>query len=151
MSFPSSSSAPRVKKAILEHLTAEAGMKGVQVAYAHPGSAIQQEAVYFHRTIENEAPASLGQLRKTEEYSLDLIVDVVQDGDDAQAAEERCWELVAVVEQYVRANPGIPSATEPSGTVNCWVLFAAAEMTPSIEEGQRLAEAVCRINVVNRK
>lgn len=138
------SSAPKVKKALLELLQANAELAGVQISYGHPGAQIQQEAIYFHRTIEQEVAAALGHRRRDEDYTVELVVDVVQDGQDVQAPEERCWALVAVVENIVRENAAM---AEVSG----WVVFAGAEMGPVYYESQILAEAVCKIHVKHRK
>lgn len=143
------SSAPAVKAQLLTLLRADSALSGVQITYSHPGATIQQECVYFNRTVETERPAALGQRRQNEDYYMEVVVDVAQDGDDAQVCEERCWALVAEVENTIRNNngPGGALATVVSG----WVVFGAVEMTPFIERGQRLAEAVCRVQVVNRK
>lgn len=145
------SSAPKVKKALLELLEKElAGQATVHVTYAHPGAAIQQEAVYFGRTTSHETAKALGARRRDEEYELELVLDVAQDGDNAQVAEERAWEILAIIENAIRANPG-KAGDALAGTVDGWVAYLSTEMTPHILEGQRLAEAVCRIEVYNRK
>jgi hypothetical protein len=151
MATPTPSSAPAVKRALITLFKKELeSQPGVQIAYAHPLSNIQQEAIYFGRTMESEVAAALGQKRRDEDYELELVVDVVQDGDDAEAAEIRCFELVAILELAVRANPG-RSGDAIGDVVNGWVVWKSYEMTPHPEQGQRLAEAVCRIEVKNRK
>lgn len=147
-------SAPKVKKVLLELLEANipnaniAG--GVQIRYAHPGADIQQEAIYFNRTISREEAAALGRLRRDEDYEIEVVIDVAQDGDNAQLCEERCWTLVEELENLVRANPG-KSGDAMAGAVDGWVVYHSTEMTPHIEQAARLAEAVCTIAVKNRK
>jgi hypothetical protein len=143
-------SAPAVKKALLVLFRGNSSLKGVQMEYAHPGAAIQQEAIYFHRTVITEQAAALGNLRRDEDYYIELIADVLQDGDDAQTPEERCWALVSTLETLVRENPG-KGSDAMSGIVSGWVVWSGVEMLPAIEPGQRLAEATCRITVKHRK
>jgi hypothetical protein len=153
MTPPVISSAPRVKKALLEKIEAEQAttFKGVQIRYAHPGVTIQQEAIYFGKVILHETARAMGRKRREEDYDLEVIVDVAQDGDEAQPAEERCWALVAALEELLRPIPELPSGSEPSGVVTGWVVWSSVEMTPYIEAGQRLAEAVCKIAVKHLK
>lgn len=138
------SSAPAAKAALLTLLQADLG-SGVQVEYAHPGPAIQQESIFFNRTTENDTSVALGQRKRDEDYTLEVVVSVARDGNDAQGCEERCWALVGHIETVVRANPSL------SGTVAKFALYDGADMTPYAEGGQRIAEAVCRVAVSHRK
>ena len=131
----SASSAPAAKASLLTILAADAGMNGVQLEYAHPGAAIQQEAVYFEQTRLTETAGALGQQRRDEEYELDLVVSVAYDGDDPQACEERAWALVAIVENVLRppTGPGGSVSANLAGAVNLWAEFAGVEMTPGLD------------------
>lgn len=143
------SSAPAVKAALLTLLQADSGLTGVQLTYNHPGLSIQQEAAYFQRTIQTEELYSAGQRHQHETYDVELVVDVSQDGDDAQVCEERCWAIVARVELVIRANNGSGgglSTAFPAG-VGGAVTMGGVTMTPYINTGARLAEAVCLVHV----
>lgn len=50
--------------------------------------------------------ASIGASRRDEDYTLDLFVVVLWPGYDQLEALTRAWELYAVVEDVIRANPG---------------------------------------------
>lgn len=139
------SSAPAAKAALLALLQADAGLSGVQVEYAHPGAAIQQESIFFNRTTENDSSVALGQRKRDEDYTLEVVVSVARDGNDPQGCEERCWALVAAIEDVVRANPDL------SRTVSKFALYDGADVTPYVEGGQRITEAVCRVAVSHRK
>jgi len=143
-------SAPAVKAALLTLMRATGSLSDVQLEYAHPGATIQQEYVFYHKTSEREKAAALGRKRRDEDYVIELIVGVARDGNDAQAAEERCWAIVSIIENLVRLNPG-QAGDVMEGIVSGWVVWGGAEMTPLIEAGQRLAEAVCRVEVKHRK
>jgi hypothetical protein len=147
------SSAPAAKASLITILTAASGMAGVQIEYSHPGASIQQESVFFGRTFLDEVAGALGQQRRNESYALELVVSVAQDGDNAQVCEERCWALVAVVENALRPPTGATGAVSANlaGAVNLWAVLESVEMTPTIEGGQRIAEAVCMIRCQHRK
>lgn len=143
------SSAPAVKKKLLELMEASSEFKGVQLCYGHPGPAIQQEVIYFHRTVETDRPSVLGDQTgsnaREENYSFDVIVEITQDGDRYDLAEERCWQVIAAIETVVRNNITMQEA------VKGWVLYAGAEMVPFWSDSQTHAQATCRIEVTNRK
>lgn len=144
------SSAPAIKAELLTLLQASSGLEDVQIEYSHPGSTIQAESIYFGKTIETEVPGALGNRRQNEDYTIEVIVDCTQGGDDAQTCEERCWAMVAVLENVIRDNNG------PTGALSAllgggYVLYAGTDMTPYIETAGRLSEAVCQVRVVNRK
>ncbi|MGH3610009.1 MAG: hypothetical protein ACRDRD_18260 [Pseudonocardiaceae bacterium] len=146
------STAPSVKAALLTLLAADTGLAGVQVEYADPGEAIAQESMFYGRTIETERPDTLGQRAQRETYELELWVYVAQDGNDPQSCEERCWAVVARVESVVRANNGpqgsLSAALSPGSG---WVVMGAIEMSPFTANGQRVAEALCKISVTAKK
>ena len=50
--------------------------------------------------------ASIGASRRDEDYTLDLFVVVLWPGYDQLEVLTRAWELYAVVEDVIRANPG---------------------------------------------
>lgn len=152
----SATSAPAVKEAVKKLLeeSSEKGnaFKGVQISYAHPGLEIQQESAYFHRTFSTERAVALGDLRRDEDYYIELILDVVKDNNEPAGTEQRCWELVEEVESLIRANPG-RAGDAMSGLVKGWVVYGGTEMLPEVlgNGSQWLAEATCKIEVKNRK
>lgn len=142
------STAPSIKAELLTLLRADSDLSGVQIDYADPGDAIGQEEVFCGRTIETEKPDALGQRKQRESYDLEIFIYVAMDGNDPQTCEERCWTLVAALENVVRANNG------PSGALSAalspgagWVVMGAIEMTPFTHSGQRVAEARCLVHV----
>lgn len=100
-----SSTIPTAKAGILTLLAARPALASVQRVWAHPGQLIEKESIFFLEALEEESPAAIGQLKREENYTIDLLVSVLQDGDDAKACEERAWALVAEVETALRAEP----------------------------------------------
>lgn len=152
------STAPSVKSALLTLLRADDGLSGVQIDYADPGAAIADEEIFYGRTIETEKPgAGLGQRRQTETYDIEIYVYVKLDGDDPQTCEERCWTLVAELENVIRANNGVNGALSVAlkdlagSNAAGWVVMGAIEMTPFTYQGARVAEALCKVHVEARK
>lgn len=142
-----SSSAPAAKAALVSLLQADPGMTGVTVTYGHPGSEMQQECVWTGMVTAAEQAISLGNMLRDEAYTIQVMVLVAQDGDDAQACEERCLALVAVVENVVRAN------VQLAGTVNQWAVIEAFKIEPGFSSSgaQRITTADVSVGCRHRK
>jgi hypothetical protein len=144
----SASTAPAVKAQLLTLLRADPGYAGVLVEYGLPATSSNPEVVFFTRTIQTERPDSIGQRKQRESYDIETVVGAKVDGDNPQAAEERCWALVAVLENIVRANNSNTGALSAALTPSVgWVVMGAIEMTPYVEQGARYAEALCKVHV----
>ena len=142
------STAPSVKSALITLLRAEPALAGVGIDYSDPGSSIQQEAIFYARTLQTEKPDSLGQRKQRESYDLEVYIYVQVPGDDPQLCEERCWTLVASLENVIRANNGSTGALSAALTPgNGWVVMGSIQMTPFTYNGARVAEALCRVHV----
>jgi hypothetical protein len=149
----SASTAPVAKANLLALLTAASALTGVQCEWAHPGTGLQQEAIFFRGVIVDEVAGALGQQRRNESYILETVVSVAQDGDEAQACETRMWALVAAVENVLRPplGPGGAVSANLGGAVNLWAVVERIEQTPYVEQGQRVSEAVMGIRCQSRK
>lgn len=149
----SATTAPSVKSALLTLIRADSTLSGIQSSYADPGQSIAQESLFYGRTVSTENPDSMGKRAQREHYDVELYVYVALDGDDPQTAEERCWALVAALENVVRTNNGPQGALSVSlkdtagGAAAGWVVYAGTEMTPFVYGAQRVAEALCKIHV----
>jgi hypothetical protein len=82
-----------------------AGLADVETAWAHPGKNIKRESAYFGDTQPyTQQGKSLGNGVRDESYSLELVVTVQRRGNDAEAAERRCWEILAVVHALLKTD-----------------------------------------------
>lgn len=72
--------------------------------------------------------ASIGASRRDEDYTLDLFVVVLWPGYDQLEALTRAWELYAVVEDVIRANPGA------GGTGVMWSEVKRPNGTSSVDD-----------------
>jgi len=104
----SSSSIPRVKAALVEHLEAAEwpGARPV-VAYGWPRD-IGREIVMIGGTAEGSQEwVAFGSRQREELYRLELVVQVMHPGQAQRAATERAFELLGVVEAVLRADPSL--------------------------------------------
>lgn len=67
---------------------------------------VEREMVIVGDVAGDQEWASIGAGRRDEEYSVDLYVVVLWPGYDSLESMTRAWDLWAVVEDLVRANPG---------------------------------------------
>jgi hypothetical protein len=142
------STAPQIKAALLTLLRADSGLSGVQCEYSDPGDAIQQESLFYGRTIESEQPSSYGQRKQRESYDIELYIYVATDSNDPQTCEERCWALIARLETVVRANNSNTGALSTAMTNGAgWVAMAGITTTPFRFNGQCVTEGLCRVHV----
>lgn len=139
------SSAPAAKAGLLALLAARPALSTVQRSWGHPGELIEKESVLLLGVQSSEQPAQLGQLARDETYSLTVAVCVHQDGDDAQAVEQRAWALAAEVEAAVHDDRTL------SGALTGWAGVTAMAQDAFIESGGRTAEVVLTIECRHRK
>lgn len=127
------STAPTVKANLITQLEARNGLEGVSVRWAFPAKddhwPRSKELIYLGDTTSEQEWSSLGPtLPREEHYTLALVVIVNRDGDDPQATEERCWELVAEVEDQLRDDPQVNSAIQRPSREGGYAQFAGASM-----------------------
>lgn len=100
---------PVVKRAIIDALSARAGLSGVQVSYEMPQRGILAESVWFGEDTETETeiPVMKAGTKKVDEtYALPLVVQVlVTDGRDAETADLRAAALLGEVQQCLAESP----------------------------------------------
>lgn len=93
---------PAVKDAVLDLLAP--ALPGVQVTYGHPGRNMQRELVFLGGAETDQEWAHLGARARTETFDIDLIVNVRRPGAQQRAVTERAYEILATVEDVLRAN-----------------------------------------------
>lgn len=95
------STIPDAKDGYITALQARSGLAGVLVEWGVPMEVpANRERVYVDdATNVDRQWVALGQNRLDEQYDLQVIVEVFQEGDDRRATELRMWAIVAEVEQ----------------------------------------------------
>lgn len=139
------SSAPVVKAGLLTTFRARSGLSGVQVEWSNPATYAAQEYIWFGQVIDQEKAVALGRQSRDEDYTLEVIVLNVVDGDDAQTVETRWWAIVAEIEAVVKSDPTL------GGTVNLWAIVQGIKQRSFAQGGQRGSEGTVTIECHNRK
>ena len=115
------STVPAVKGAILGLIEARGALAAIQTEWGHPGKNIARESIFMEDAqfdSESIAFMRVAPHPHTEEYVVPVVVDVLSEGDDARAAEERGWTLAGEVEEAIRnaTNLGLPGVV-----IKSWV------------------------------
>lgn len=102
---------PTVRSTLVALLTTQ--LTGVQVAYSHPGDAVERETCYLGDASAQHDLATIRSGRRTrdETVNVDVFVEVTADGPDARAASERAWVLIGLFEEGLTADAslGLPA------------------------------------------
>lgn len=104
----STSTLVTVKSAIVALL--ETALPDVQVSYHHPGEPeMQGECIFLgHAQAEKTIPVMRANRKKTDEdYTVQVIVEVKGEGLTQLAADTRCMELFAEVEDVFADDPNL--------------------------------------------
>ena len=100
--YPTSAFA--VKAALFAEV--QAALPDVEVSYAAPRTAPERETVMFGRlTWTKDDWGPFGQRARDEEYTIAVFINVIRPGDGAQESAERTRDLLAVIEDLLRAAP----------------------------------------------
>lgn len=97
-----------VKSAIVSLL--ETALPAVQVSYHHPGEpAMENECIFLgHATADKTVPTMKSGRKKTDErYTVQVVVEVKGEGLTQLAADTRCMELFAEVEDVFADDPNL--------------------------------------------
>ncbi len=148
-------SIPLFKAALVTRLLADtalgAATPAVQVTYGIPFPADPQREWVMVGDIQgswHQNYASIGQLKRDEEYSLMLLVSVIDDiASSQQVITERAFTIAAAIENSIRSwgGPGVGDPWNKS-TTNVWV----AEVTGSqfVEQANtKIREAAVTLQV----
>lgn len=124
-----------VKKELFRRLSGEPGLSGVQVSYKFPGN-LADECVYGGRISGPKQPASMrpsgGRQPRIEEPNILVHIRVLKTGDTDSATDDRCNELLTVVEEMVAADPKLAGVVP--GLLNLYVAQFDIECAPADDE-----------------
>lgn len=102
---------------------------GPQVAYCWPQNP-ENVLVLIGGGNGSEEWGAIGDLRRREDYTIDVSVIVAVPGDSAIEAKSRAWEVWTVMAQALRV------AAQNRSTLSAiqWHTFGATEWTPTVED-----------------
>lgn len=94
----------------------------VQCSYGAPGQYAEHETVWIDDPPPFGDAASIGQVSHRESFDIPVVVSVLSEGNDHQAADQRAWAIVGPIEDAVRADPSLGGATHVTAA---WVTAKA--------------------------
>lgn len=103
------STVPTLKANLKTALGLRAGLSGVQIAYGPPSVGMQREYLWLGDTDGQQQFAAMGTVNY-EEYDLQVIVDVIREGEDEQSATARCFAIQAELENQLRTDNTVSGA-----------------------------------------
>lgn len=103
------STVPTLKQNLVTQLQARGGLAGVQVSYGPPLPAPQREYIWVGDVDGTQTMATLAQGRH-DEYVVKVVFGVLKEGTDSKAADDRCFVLLAELEQQLRTDATVGGA-----------------------------------------
>jgi len=102
------STIPAVKAALVAGLEARPALNSVQVSYGPPLPNPSREMIWCGIATGQQDWQAMN--LKGEQYELEVIVSVIREGQDMQAADERCFAIYAELENMLRADRTVGGA-----------------------------------------
>ena len=108
------STIPTLKANLVTQLQARGGLAGVQVSYGPPLPNPQREYIWVGDVEGAQSFAAFAAAntlyQRREEYNVQVIIGVLHEGTDTKATDDRCFALLAELEQQVRTDPTVSGA-----------------------------------------
>lgn len=99
---------PRVKAALVEKLNdADWPARKPTVSYGWPRTDTREIVAIGGTTSSEQTWAQLGARRRDEDYRIEVAIMVTTPGQSQQKATERAFELLGVIENALRTDPGL--------------------------------------------
>jgi hypothetical protein len=114
----------------------------VQCSYGAPGQYAEHETVWIDDPPPFGDLASIGQVSHRESFDIPVVVSVLSEGNDHQAADQRAWAIVGPIENAVRANPSLNNAV---GVTGAYVTNKAANSYG--DDAGRVVEIITTVTV----
>jgi hypothetical protein len=134
------STIPALKGNLVALLKARTGLTGVQVSYGPPLPNPSREFIWCGKATGEQAWMTVAKT-KSEEYELEIVILVLREGADMQAADERCFALFAELENALRADTTVSGAVADA-TVAGFELGEFA--TDSSREASLTVQVACK-------
>lgn len=129
-------------KALLEAHTWTGGTPSIAWGSPTENEDVTLESIYFGGTEITDEFRTLGMTRTDENYSLLVVIDVRQYGDDEQATEARAWSLHDQLLTLLRANNTL------GGTVNRITGYRVRQGNPVPSPSQWRSQILVDVAVV---
>lgn len=147
------STIPAVKAALKTGLAARTGLTGVLVEWGVPHERWEGTSGEWLVLGDTRAPqeaAALGRLRRTENLTIEVYVDVRRQTTDAQSTTERAFVIAGELEDYLRSDPSLSADYGGSGEIVAAQFGGVVRELSSSADRQRRAVLVSEVNVQAR-
>lgn len=108
MSATATSTAPAFKAALMASLVSDPNLLTYQITATYPGATLQPTAAYFGKTVGHVTiPVSAGpsRIRRQEEYTVDLHIDVSRGTTDVTEPEGVAFAIMGELDNLLAGNP----------------------------------------------
>lgn len=146
----STSTIPAFKADLVARLQADGGLSGVNVVYGPPQPSVLagDEWVGVGNVSTNQIAAALGQLRREEVYTVDVVVLVQgRDRNSHQTLTERAYTIAGVVETSVRTWTSIFA---DNGAILAEIVGLDLEEGEAVAAAGRASQVTVRVQVTAR-
>lgn len=94
-------------------------LANVSIEWGAPASEseLEREMVWFGDVKFDQQWGALGRRLRTEDYSISLVAQVFEPGDDEKSAETRAWAMFALIETALRSDPSLGNLLVPSAEI----------------------------------
>jgi hypothetical protein len=105
------STVPTLKANLQTQLAARGGLSGVQISYGPPLPALQKETIWLGDADGTQDNATFQAPNQVlEQYDLQIVTNVIREGTDEVAADNRCFAIQAELENQLRGDPTVNGA-----------------------------------------
>jgi hypothetical protein len=136
------STIPAVKANLVAQLDARPGLTEVQVSYGPPLPNPSREMIWCGVAKGQQDWQAMAV--KGEEYDLEIIISVIREGQDMQAADERCFAIYAELENQLRSDQTVNGAVMRATTAG----FELGEhVTDTNREATLIVQVACQAQI----
>ena len=132
------------KAALLAAMQADANLTGWQITSVYPGNTLRSQAIYFGKTqagVTLPVMISAARVRRQEEYTVELIIDVATGLADTTQAEAAALGVLGEIDNMIAANQSL-GVTGPQNTTGVWSAYVQSWETRPFMDDQRQGWAV---------
>jgi hypothetical protein len=105
-----STTQPSLKANLRDLLKLRSGLEGVQISWGFPKSPANEFILMGDIHDDGEATGALGNQRREETYTLEVLVKVEKNGADQEATTKRAYVLRDEIAQQLRADASVGGA-----------------------------------------
>src|SRR5580704_2093318 len=132
------------KAALLANMQSDTNLAGWQITSVYPGSTLRAQAVYYGKTQADQTlpvMTSTARVKRQEEYTVELIIDVATGLADTTQAEAAALGVLGEIDNLLASNM-TQGVTGPMNTTGVWKAYIRSWETRPFMDDQRQGWAV---------